>query len=116
MAHDERTAERVRALLEARGEFVEKKMMGGICFMVGGHMCCAVSSQWDLLVRIAAQDYQAMLAGPLVQPMRMGRRVMRGFVRVSPAGYKSAAHLRGWVDRGVACALALPPKAARRRR
>ena len=104
MAYDARTAERVRHAL-GRRDFVEKQMMGGLCFMVGGKMCCSVSGKGGLLVRVSQTAYEASLHKPHVTPMKMGKRTMRGFVRVSPLGYRTAAQLRGWVRLGVACAL-----------
>jgi len=81
MAYDERTAERVRAALSGRRGVAEKTLMGGLCFMVNGGMCCSVSGRGGLLVRVAAETYERMLGEPHVQPMKMGQRVMRGFVR-----------------------------------
>lgn len=109
MAYDERAAERVRQVLASRRDVIERKMMGGLCFMVSGTMCCSVSGKGGLLVRVGAQGYATALAEPHVQPMKMGKRVMSGFVRVSPEGFRTAAQLRKWVLRGVQCAQSLPP-------
>jgi hypothetical protein len=109
MAYDERTAERVREVLAGRRDFLEKKMMGGLCFMVSGRMCCSVGGKGGLLVRVGAQGYETALGEAHVQPMKMGKRVMSGFVRIAPDGYRTAAQLRRWVLRGVECAESLPP-------
>ena len=101
MAYDESTAARVRAALAGQGKVVEKKMMGGLCFMVRGGMCCSVSGKGGLLVRVEAGSYKAALREPHVQPMKMGKRVMSGFVRVAPEGYRTTEELRAWVLRGV---------------
>jgi hypothetical protein len=101
MAYDERTAERVRKVLSGRRDVVEKKLMGGLCFMVKGGMCCSVSGRGGLLVRVGAEVYEQMLSEPHVQPMEMGGRTMMGFVRVAPEGYRTDAALRKWVERGV---------------
>ena len=109
MAYDERTAKKVRQVLAGRHQHVEKKMMGGLCFMVSGRMCCSVGGKGGLLVRVGAQGYEAALREAHVQPMKMGKRVMSGFVRIAPEGYRTAAQLRRWVLRGVECAESLPP-------
>jgi TfoX/Sxy family transcriptional regulator of competence genes len=101
MAYDESTAARVRTALAGQGKVVEKKMMGGLCFMVRGGMCCSVSGKGGLLVRVEAGSYEAALREPHVQPMKMGKRVMSGFVRVAPEGYRTTEELRAWVLRGV---------------
>ena len=101
MAFDEETAERVRKLLSKRRDVVEKKLMGGLCFMVTGGMCCSVSGHGGLLVRIGAPARERMLCEPHVSPMEMGGRVMTGFVRVAPEGYRTDAALRKWIEQGL---------------
>jgi TfoX/Sxy family transcriptional regulator of competence genes len=101
MAFDEETAERVRKLLTGRRDVVEKKLMGGLCFMVKGGMCCSVSGKGGLLVRVGAHAHERMLCEPHVSPMEMGGRVMTGFVRVAPEGYRTDAALRKWIERGL---------------
>jgi TfoX/Sxy family transcriptional regulator of competence genes len=104
MAYDEKTAERIRKVLSKRADVVEKKMMGGLCFLVGG-MCCSVSGKGGLLVRIDPEAQTTILREPHVRPMEMGARTMKGFVRVASEGYRTDAALRTWVMRGI-CALA----------
>ena len=77
MAYDEATAERVRKLLSGRRDVAEKRMMGGLCFMVKGAMCCAVSGQGGLLVRVGAAAQGEVLREPHVKPMEMRRRSRR---------------------------------------
>ena len=101
MAFDEETAERVRKLLSERNDVVEKKMMGGLCFMVKGGMCCAVSGRGGLLVRVVAETRERTLREPNVSPVEMRGRVMSGFVRVAPEGYRTDAALRKWIERGL---------------
>ena len=101
MAYDEQTAGRVRKLLSVRPDVVEKKIMGGLCFMVTGHMCCSVSGKGGLLVRVGSEAHPLMLGEAHVQPMEMRGRIMTGFVRVAPEGYRTEAALRKWVKRGV---------------
>jgi TfoX/Sxy family transcriptional regulator of competence genes len=101
MAYDENTAVRVRDLLSGRTDVVEKKMMGGLCFMVKGRMCCSVSGRGGLMVRVGPEVYPLVVAEPHVQPMEMRKRVMTGFVRIAPEGYRTAAGLKKWVKRGL---------------
>jgi hypothetical protein len=115
VAYDEKTADRVRQVLADRLDVVEKQMMGGLCFMVRAGMCCSVSGKGGLLVRVGVAGQESALRQPHVQPMKMGRKVMSGFVRVAPEGLRTDAQLRNWVLRGVACVESLPPKPARGR-
>ena len=101
MAYDEKTAERVRRLLSARHDVVEKKLMGGLCFMVKGAMCCSVSGRGGLLIRVGSQARERLLGEPHVRPMEMGARTVTGFVRVMPEGYRTEASLRKWIQRGL---------------
>jgi TfoX/Sxy family transcriptional regulator of competence genes len=115
MAYDEKTAERVRKVLSGRADVAEKKLMGGLCFMVKGGMCCSVSGKGGLLVRIGPEAQARMLREPHVRPMQVGRRTMTGFVRVDPEGYRTDRSLRTWVMRGVDYLATRPEKAARGR-
>jgi hypothetical protein len=108
MAYDEKTAERVRKLLSARPDVVEKKIMGGLCFMVKDRMCCSVSGRGGLLVRVGPDAHRSMLAEPHVEPMEMSGRMMSGFVRVASEGYRTEAALRRWVKRGVDFVATMP--------
>jgi TfoX/Sxy family transcriptional regulator of competence genes len=112
MAYDEETAERVRRALSGRRDVVEKKLMGGLSFMVTGGMCCSVSGRGGLLVRIGEGAHESMLGEPHVQPMGMGRRVMTSFVRVAPEGYRTDAALKKWLARGLDAVAALKAKPA----
>ena len=87
--------------LSGRRGVVEKKMMGGLCFIAGGGMCCSVSGRGGLLVRVSAETYQRILREPHAAPADMRGRVMTGFVRVAPEGYGSDAALKKWVERGL---------------
>jgi TfoX/Sxy family transcriptional regulator of competence genes len=110
MAYDEKTAERVRALLSKRRDVAERKMMGGLAFMASGAMCCSVSGKGGLLVRVRAEEYGQMLREPHVAQADMRGRVMTGFVRVAAEGYRTDAALKKWVERGVDAAAARPKK------
>jgi hypothetical protein len=110
MAYDEKTAERVRKVLSGRTDVVEKKLMGGLCFMVIGGMGCSVSGRGGLLIRIDPEEQARILREPQVSPVEMRGRTMTGFVRVAPEGYRTEASLRKWVMRGVEFLASRPPK------
>lgn len=112
MAFDEKLADRVRAVLAKRRGIAERRMFGGIAFLVRGHMACGVTGR-DLMVRVGPDAYDDALARPHARPMDFTGRPMRGLVYVAPAGVRSAPALRAWVDRGVAFTRSLPEKAAR---
>ena len=116
MAYDETTAARVRQVLAGQPGLVEKQMMGGLCFMVRGGMCCSVSGKGGLLVRVDPIAYAAVLREPHVHPMKMGKRVMSGFVRVAPEGCRTSEELRNWVLRGVAAVVSRKAPTRRRSR
>ncbi|MEZ4232443.1 MAG: TfoX/Sxy family protein [Polyangiaceae bacterium] len=101
MPHDEKLAARIRKLLSGYADVEEKRLMGKLAFLVNGSMCCSVSED-SLLIRVTPRDREALLERPHVSPMQIGRRTMRGFVRIAPAAYRSAASLRKWVNRGIA--------------
>jgi TfoX/Sxy family transcriptional regulator of competence genes len=108
MAYDEETAGRVRKLLSNCAAVTEKKMMGSLCFMVKGRMCCSVSGRGGLLVRVGADAQQSALGEPHVSPMGMGGRTMTGFVRVAPEGYRTEGALKRWIERGLDFVATMP--------
>jgi TfoX/Sxy family transcriptional regulator of competence genes len=110
MAYDEELAERMRELLD--GEAVtEKKMFGGLAFLVGGNMSVSASGQGGLLVRVDPAQTEALLAEPGAEEFDMGARgPMKGWVRVSPDVLGEDETLDAWVKRGVAFAKSLPEK------
>ena len=110
MAYDEATAGRLRKLLSGQPNVAEQKLMGGLCFMVNGHMSCAVSGRGGLLVRVGPDAHQSMLGEPHAAPMEMRGRIMTGFVRVAPEGYQTDAGLKKWVKRGVDFVTTLPKR------
>ena len=111
MAYDETTAGRLRKLLSGRPHVAEQKLMGDLCFMVNGHMSCAVSGRGGLLVRVGPEAHQSMLREPHAAPMEMRGRVTTGFVRVAPEGYQTDAGLKKWVTRSVDFVATLPKRA-----
>lgn len=116
MPYDTHAADGIRFLLNDRPDVVERKMMGGLVFMVGGHMCVAASGRGGLLVRVGPEIQARVLKEPHVKPMTMAGRSMAGFVRVMPDGYRTAASLRKWVKRAVDYVGTLPAKPARAKR
>lgn len=109
MSYDEHLAARVRGALDERDDVVERKMFGGLAFMVAGHMCCGVTGH-DLVLRLGADRADAALGEPHTRPMDFTGRPMKGFVYVSPAGLGTAAELRRWIDRATAFVATLPQK------
>jgi TfoX/Sxy family transcriptional regulator of competence genes len=109
MAYDEELADRIRGLI-ARDKPVEKKMFGGLAFLVGGNMSVAASGQGGLMVRVEPAETEALLAEPGAEELEMRGRSMQGWLRVHGPALDDDATLRAWVDRGVAYARSLPPK------
>lgn len=108
MAYDERLAARVRLALAAELT-VEKKMMGGLCFMVRGHMCCGVEKE-RLMVRVGPQAHERALKLKHAAPMDFTGRPMRGFVYVLPPGVATQRGVGAWVKRGLEFVSSLPAK------
>jgi TfoX/Sxy family transcriptional regulator of competence genes len=111
VTYDQRTAERVRRLLSARPDVVEKRMVGGRSFMVSGNLCCGVTGS-ALMVRVGRRGMGRALAEPHTRPMAFGDRVLAGYVCVEPAGYQSEAALTAWLQRGLDFVSTLPAKKA----
>jgi hypothetical protein len=114
MAYDEEVAGRIRKMLSARPDVHEQKLMGGLCFMVRGHMCCAVSGRGGLLIRVGPDAYLSMLGEPHAAAIEMRGRVMTGYVRVAPGGYETASGLKKWVTRATDFVAMLPKKAKKK--
>ena len=110
--YNERLAERVRGVLAPHRSVVEKKMMGGLCFMLRGHMCCGVTKD-QLVVRVGRERHADALTEPHVRPMDFTGRPLRGFVFVGPQGIRTSRALERWVSRGIAFVDSLPPKRGR---
>ncbi len=112
MAYDEGLAQRMREALAHRTDVAEKKMFGGLCFMVRGHMTCGVMSNKheEIMVRVGQDGYADAMAQPHTREMDFTGRTMKGMVYVEPSGFESDEDLASWVGRGVANAESLPPK------
>jgi hypothetical protein len=110
MAFDEELADRVREALASAGLTpAEKKMFGGLSFLVGGNMCCGVMGA-DLLARVGPDAAEGALAEPATRPFEMGQRTSRGWVLVGPDGIATDEALAAWVGRSLAYAKSLSPK------
>lgn len=109
MAYDEVLGERVRAALEDEPNVTERKMFGGLAFMLGGNMCCGVIGD-ELMVRVGSDAWEGALALPHAREMDFTGRSMKGMVYVGVDGITSDRDLDAWVARGIAFAGSLPPK------
>lgn len=105
MAYDQELAERIRALLAGQAGITEKKMFGGLAFLIHGNMAVAASGQGGMLVRVDPAESDALVASGKASLMEMGDRTMRGWLRVEPG-----RELESWVERGTAYARSLPAK------
>jgi TfoX/Sxy family transcriptional regulator of competence genes len=110
MAYDEDLANRIRELLATERGIEEKRMFGGLAFLVNGNMSVAVSGQGGLLVRVPPDDTDKLLERDHVGPMVMAGREARGWLRVAADGVKTKRQLARWVTRGVGYARGLPAK------
>ncbi len=113
MAFDETLADRIRAVLDGRRDVVEKRMFGGVAFMVRGHMSCGIVGS-SLMVRVDPEKAGRFLREAAVRPMDFTGRPMRGFLFVDPPGIASSASLRKWIGRATAHAEAKPRKAGKK--
>ena len=110
MAYDEDLANRIRELVGPVGGIEEKRMFGGLAFLVNGNMAVAASGRGDLMVRVPPEATETMLTRSHVSPMIMSGRETRGWVRIDLAGVRTARQLRQWVDVGAGYAAELPAK------
>lgn len=108
MPYDEKLAARIRRILD-RDDVEEKRMMGGLTFMVGGHMCCGVTGS-DLMLRLGEEGAAAALAEPHVRPMDFTGKPLKAFVFVHADGTIADGALRGWIRRALRFVDTLPPK------
>jgi TfoX/Sxy family transcriptional regulator of competence genes len=110
MAYDEDLANRIRELMAGDADVIEKKMFGGLAFLIGGNMSVGASGQGGLMVRVDPAETDALVAKPHALPFEMRGRAMQGWLRVGAEGLKTKRQLEPWVRRGVAYARSLPPK------
>ena len=109
MAVNEALVARIRSALANEPNVTEKKMFGGVAFMVGGNMCCGVNTD-DLMLRVGADGHNAALRRPHARPMDITGRPMKSMVFVGAAGTERDADLRGWIDTALDFVRTLPPK------
>jgi TfoX/Sxy family transcriptional regulator of competence genes len=109
VAFDEALAERVREALIGRADVSERKMFGGIAFMLAGNMAVGIVGD-DLMVRLGPEDAERALAEPHVRPMDFTGRPMKNMAFVDPQGTEADEDLAAWVDAGADYASSLPPK------
>jgi hypothetical protein len=110
VAYDTELVERIRELLAPERGVDEKRMFGGLAFLINGNMAVAASGQGGLLVRVPPDETDKLLDRAHVSPMVMAGREARGWVRVDAEGVKTKRQLQGWVARGVQHVRSLPPK------
>lgn len=109
MAYSESLAERIRQQLNGESGIVEKKMFGGLAFLVNGNMSCGVVGE-ELMVRVGPNGYEAALAEPGAREMDFTGRPLKGMVYVSADGIRTAKRLAFWVEKALRFAQSLPAK------
>ena len=109
MAYDERLAERIRAIVGDRPDLTERKMFGGIAFMLNGNMFCGITRD-DLMVRVGPDRFEEALASPGARLMDFTGRPSKGMAFVGPEGYATDEALRGWVEQTLDYARSLRAK------
>jgi hypothetical protein len=110
MAYDERLAERIWELVAEEDGLTDKKMFGGLAFLINGHMSVSASREGGLLLRVDPEQTDALLEEPHTRPFVMRERPMDGWLRVDADGVERDEDLRRWVACGVGYARTLPPK------
>ena len=112
--YDAEVADRVLHVLADRDDVAEKRMVGGLSFLVGGNMCCGVTGEL-LMIRVGAEGREQALAEPHVSAMEFAGRSLSGFVCVDQQGFRTEAALAAWIQRGLDVVSRLPAKPARPR-
>lgn len=108
MAYDVKLAERVKAKLTGK-RFIEKKMFGGVGYLLRGNMACGVHRN-GLIVRVDPDKHARLLKKPYARPFDITGRPMKGWLIVDAGGCKTDKQLSAWIDEGIGYALTLPPK------
>jgi TfoX/Sxy family transcriptional regulator of competence genes len=114
VAYDEPLADRIRELIGAEPALTEKKMFGGLAFLIGGNMAVAASGQGGILVRVDPDESDELATSKGASVAVMRGRAMAGWLRVAPEHVRTKRQLGKWVDLGVGFARSLPPKKAAR--
>jgi TfoX/Sxy family transcriptional regulator of competence genes len=110
VAYEEELADRIRGLIAGESGLTEKKMFGGLAFLIGGNMAVAASGQGGLLVRVDPAESDALVAKTPARPMEMRGREMQGWLRVDTDDVGTKRELARWVDVGTTYARSLPAK------
>jgi TfoX/Sxy family transcriptional regulator of competence genes len=110
MAYDEELANRIRELVGLEDGLSEKRMFGGLAFLINGNMSVAASGQGGLLLRVDPDESDQLIQDPHAELMVMRGRAMQGWLRVAPEGLRTKRQLARWVKRGVSYARSLPSK------
>jgi hypothetical protein len=110
MAYDEELAGRIRELVQDEAGVSEKRMFGGLAFLVDGHLAVSASGQGGLLLRVDPVESESLTSPPDVRPFEMGGRSMSGWLHVSDESVADEEELRRWVGIGLGYARTLPPK------
>jgi TfoX/Sxy family transcriptional regulator of competence genes len=110
MAYDEQLAARIRELVSGERGLTEKKMFGGLAFLVNGNMAIAASGQGGVLVRVDPEQSDKLVATTKAELMEMRGRSMKGWLRVADEDVRTKPQLRKWAELGTAYARSLPPK------
>ncbi len=110
MVYDEPLADRIRQLLASESNLTEKKMFGGLAFLIGGNMAVAASSQGGILVRVDPEQSDALVATTNARLMEMRGRRMQGWLRVDSDDVRTRGELAKWVELGATYARSLPAK------
>src|SRR4051794_25677967 len=110
VAYDEDLASRIRHLVQAERGVTEKRMFGGLAFLIDGNMAVSASGQGGLLLRVDPAETNVLLSKPHAHPFEMRGSVMRGWLRVDIEGLRTKRQLERWVARGIAYARSLPRK------
>jgi len=113
MAYDEDLADRVRQLVGGEAGFDEKKMFGGLAFLLDGTMAVSASRRGGLMVRVDPAESDDLVTSTGATAMIMRGRAMRGWLYVEPEDVRTKAELAAWVDRGVAYARTLADRSDR---
>ena len=109
MAYNEKLAERMRKQLAAQGGLVEKRMFGGVAFLLHGNMCCGVHKE-ALMVRLAPEATDAALRQPHTRVFDLTGRPMKGWILVEPDGLETDGQVRHWIDQAKQFVVTLPKK------
>jgi len=110
VAYDEELADRIREQIGDEQNLTEKKMFGGLAFLVGGNMAIAASGQGGLLVRVDPEESDRLVSSTEATTMEMRGREMKGWLRVASEHVGTKEQLAEWVERGTSYARSLPPK------